>query len=159
VSYCLENVMYPELVMYIDTILSPIYTVFMKYVTFTMRRKLSQEIILHHLSWMHLYYSRKCHQSGCQEMLWKFCAIQLHKKSRKCWNVMYTGNVQKCGISVTFKEISLYLKCSSSSCGRGDWCRPLKPLPWQACLRNKLFLDSQASCVSAKSDNVCSIST
>ena len=29
---------------------------------------------------------------------------------------MYTGIVQKCGISVTFTEIFQYLKCSFSSC-------------------------------------------
>ena len=31
-------------------------------------------------------------------------------------NLMYTGNVQKSEISVTFTEIFQYLKCSFSSC-------------------------------------------
>ena len=79
----------------------------------------------------HLYYNRKCHenliyttvgnvkkchQSGCQEMLWKFCPILLHEMSRKCWNFMITGNVQKnfCNIYRDFPmpEMQLFFLCN-----------------------------------------------
>ena len=69
--------------------------------------------MLQNLSYTTVGYVKKCHQSGCQEMLWKFCPILLHEMPRKFWDFR---NVQKCGISVTFTEISQCLKCSFSSC-------------------------------------------
>ena len=46
-------------------------------------------------------------------------------KSWKCANFMYTGNVQKYGISVHLLEIYEYLRCSFSSCGGGFKCATL----------------------------------